>query len=135
MKMTLEQRITRLEKLLSRKVHSEARIPKNVGDAIVNAIYNHDTAKVLKLLGAGADPNSMNKHGMSALYAAINNHDIVVAKALLAAGADPNEMVESIGVDWYGNDEDIVATQSLLEVAEEEDDNKMIALLKQYGAR
>lgn len=87
-KATLEQRITRLEKLLSRKVRSEARISKNVGDAMVNAIYNHDTAKALKLLNDGADPNCMNKHGMSALYAAINNHNITVAKALLAAGAN-----------------------------------------------
>lgn len=134
-KMTLEQRIARLEKLLSRKVRSEARMPKNVGDAMVKAIYDHDTARVMKLLDAGADPNSTNKYGMSALYAAINNHDTVVAKALLDAGADPNEIVESIGVDWYGNGEDIVATMSLLEAADEEDDNKMIALLKQYGAR
>lgn len=134
-KLTLEQRIARLEKLLSMKVRNEARMPKNVGDAMVNAIYNHDDAKVMKLLDAGADPNCMNKHGMSALYAAINNHNIAIAKALLDAGADPNEMVESIGVDWYGNGEDLVATQSLLELAEEEDDNRMIALLKQYGAR
>ena len=131
----LEQRITRLEKLLSKKVRSEARMPKNVGDAMVNAIYNRDTDKALKLLEAGADPNCMNKHGMSALYAAINNHNLVVAKALLEAGADPNEMIESIGEDWYGDGEDIVSTMSLLELAEEDDNDRMVALLKQYGAR
>lgn len=133
-KMTLESRIARLEKLLSRKLRNEARMPKSVGDAMVNAIYKKDDAKAMRLLDAGADPNCKNKHGMSALCAAVNCHNLALAKSLLDAGADPNEIVTSIDVDWYGDGEDIEDQQSLLELAEWDDDD-MAALLKRYGAR
>jgi len=133
-KMTLESRIARLEKLLSNKTRNEARMPKSIGDAMVNAIYKHDDARAMQLLDAGADPNCKNKHGMSALCAAVNNRNLVVAKALLDAGADPNEMCTSVGVDWYGDGEDVESEESLLELAEF-DDPKMARLLRQYGAR
>ena len=144
-KMTLEARITRLEKLLSNRTRNEARMPKSIGDAMVNAIFKNDNAKAMQLLDAGADPNCKNKHGMSALCAAVNCHNLVLAKALLDAGADPNEIVTSIGVDWYGDGEDIEDQQSLLELAEWDTDStdselardsrQMVALLKRYGAR
>lgn len=114
---------------------NEVRLPKNIGDALVNAIYKRDTDKAMQLLDAGADPNCTNKHGMSALCAAVSNHNVTIAKALLDAGADPNEMITSIGVDWYGDGGDAESKQSLLELAEWDDDDNMVALLKQYGAR
>lgn len=134
-KPTLEQRIARLEKLLSRKVRNEARAPKSIGDAMVNAIFKGDTNKVMSLLDAGADPNCQNRAGMTALFAAVNCHEYAIAKALLEAGADPNASITSVGVDWYGDGEDIEEEETPLSAAEYDDDDQMVALLKRYGAR
>ncbi len=134
-KMTLESRIARLEKLLSNKTRNEARYQNKDGDKLVNAIFNNDDDKARYLIDCGVDPNSKNRHGMSALYAAVSCHNATVARALLDAGADPNEIVTSVGVDWYGDGEDVKDKQSLLDLAEWDDDNAMVALLKRYGAR
>ncbi len=134
-KPTLEQRIARLEKLLSKKVHNEARAPKSIGDAMVNAIFKGDANKVMSLLDAGADPNCQNRAGMTALFAAVNCHEHAIAKALLEAGADPNTSITTVGVDWYGDDEDIEEETTPLSAAKYDDDDRMVALLKRYGAR
>lgn len=134
-KPTLEQRIARIEKLLSNRTRNEARMPKNVGDAMVNAIFKGDANKVMSLLDAGADPNCQNRAGMTALFAAVNCHEHAIAKALLDAGADPNTSITSVGVDWYGDGEDIEEEETPLSAAEYDDDDQMVALLKRYGAR
>lgn len=128
-KPTLEQRIERLEKLVK-----EARAPRNIGNAMVDAISNRDTDRALQMIENGADPNCKNKYGMSALAAAVNYHNIKVAKALLEAGADPNEVMNMTGADWYGNNKDVDMQISLLDLADF-NDNAMASLLKQYGAR
>lgn len=130
-KPTLEQRIARLEKM----IRNEVRAPKTASDAIVDAVYKGNLKKVMQLLDAGTDPNEQNKYGMSPLAGAVNCHNTDIAKVLLDAGADPNEITSGIGVDWYGDGEDVESDQSLLELAEWDDDDNMVALLKQYGAR
>ena len=134
-KLTLEQRIARLERALNTKTRNEARMPKNVGDAMVNAIFKGDANKVMSLLDAGADPNCQNRAGMTALFAAVNCHEHAIAKALLEAGADPNTSITTVGVDWYGDGEDIEEETTPLSAARYDDDDRMVALLKRYGAR
>lgn len=128
--LTLEQRIARLERMLK----NEARYQNKDGDKLVNAIFDNNDDKALMLIDDGVDPNSKNRHGMTALFAAVNCHNYRVAKALLDAGADPNKSIKSVGVDWYGDGEDIEEEETPLAAAEFDDDDKMIALLKRYGA-
>ena len=130
-KLTLEQRIARLERMLK----NEARYQNKDGDKLVNAIFNDDNDKAIMLIRSGVDPNSKNRHGMTALFAAVNCNNYKVAKELLEAGADPNKSIKSVGVDWYGDGEDIEEEETPLSAAEFDDNNQMVALLKRYGAR
>jgi ankyrin repeat protein len=55
-----------------------------------NASNNGELERVQELLARGADPNTPNKYGGTALSLAAENGHVEVIRVLLAAGADPH---------------------------------------------
>ena len=65
-------------------------IAQEDGTALVNAAQRSDYDEVVRLLAAGADPNSQDERGDTALRGAILFGHADIVGLLLAAGADPN---------------------------------------------
>lgn len=69
----------------------ECTDPGRRGDcALLRAATQRNAAIVAVLLEYGADPNTTNEEGLSALVVACENGDLDIVKELLAHGANPN---------------------------------------------
>ncbi|MBK7975269.1 MAG: hypothetical protein IPK07_18955 [Deltaproteobacteria bacterium] len=58
--------------------------------AIVAAIMTHDSARAVKYIQGGMDPNARDENGLSVLNWAVMSCDVPVVKALVDKGADVN---------------------------------------------
>jgi ankyrin repeat protein len=80
----------------------------NQPQRLIKAITRSDAVVVRTLLDDGADPNTLDGSGTSALVLAVRSGSAEMVKSLLAAGADPNAKC---------NDETIHVTTALYEAA------------------
>ncbi|MEM0969131.1 MAG: ankyrin repeat domain-containing protein, partial [Verrucomicrobiota bacterium] len=65
-----------------------------ISTPLLDAIYDNDTAEVLTLLEAGADPHETNRFQAQPLQYACLNGNLDILEALLEAGARPDSMGE-----------------------------------------
>ncbi|KAH6662390.1 ankyrin repeat and SOCS box protein [Plectosphaerella plurivora] len=76
-----------IEQLLDRGVSTETGPDVHI---LVDAVLAHDTESVRLLLLFGADANSVDKDGVTPLFAAVEVSNIEITRMLLKYGADPN---------------------------------------------
>ena len=82
----------------------------------------HDAAKegdmvaIAELLAAGADPDSQNKYGTTALHLVAGNGRVAAIWALLAAGADVNAKNKrgNTALNWAAGNGHVPAIEALL---------------------
>jgi ankyrin repeat protein len=93
----------RVESLLQRHLHLATQ-PDGRGDQpILHAARNGDTQIVRLLLDHGADPNTVNERGHTALYCAGGHGHLETLKLLLERGADSDARFTTDGktlLDW-----------------------------------
>ncbi|MDD3673712.1 MAG: ankyrin repeat domain-containing protein, partial [Synergistaceae bacterium] len=63
---------------------------EELNEQLIKAANNGDTATVRKMLEQGADPNSRNNYGKTALMYACRNGEPEMIQMLLDAKVDPN---------------------------------------------
>ena len=83
--------------------------------------HNRWEQVIKTLVENGADVNTVDNQGASALFLAIFSNDVVLCRYLIKAGADVNHRLPN-GI-------------SLLRFAKVESNNKIVGLLKQHNAR
>jgi ankyrin repeat protein len=64
--------------------------PPAVASDVADAVMSRDAAAVSALIGSGADVNSPQLDGTTALHWAVNQDNLEIARLLIEAGADPS---------------------------------------------
>ncbi len=60
---------------------------------LLEATYADDTKEAKALLESGADPDAINRYGVTPLALACQNGNVTLVESLLAAGADPDKTI------------------------------------------
>lgn len=94
-----------VKKILTKKSTNINEVDQDGLTSLMIATIANDSAMVVTLLEAGADPNVQSKSGMTALHAAAFNNRDQIMQYIIAAGADPNK------VDSKGRTPLLVAAQ------------------------
>lgn len=81
-----------VKKLLSKKTTNVNEVDQDGLTSLMIATIANDSAMVVTLLEAGADPNIQSKSGMTVLHAAAFNNRDQIMQFIIAVGADPNKV-------------------------------------------